>query len=358
MKRLDWYIIKKFLGTFFFAISLIILIVIVFDISEHVDDFIEKKAPLKAIIFDFYLNFIPYFINLFSPLFTFIAVIFFTSRLAFNTEIVAMLSSGISFKRIMLPYFISASILAIMSFYLSNILIPETNRKRIEFEYSYIKKNRPSKDRNIHKQIEPGTFIYLESFNERTNTGFQFSIEKIEDGKLTYKLLAGLINYDTIKGSWIIENYNERYINGLEEKLKFGQKLDTVLNFKPNDFAMDMRELETMNIFELQKFIDTEKVRGSDNIDYYLVEKHKRIANPFSSFVLTLIGLALSSRKVRGGIGLHLGIGISLSFAFILFMQVSTTFATNGNLPAFIAVWIPNVLFGILGVYLSKKAPK
>lgn len=358
MKRLDWYIIRKFLGTFFFAITLIILIVIVFDISERIDDFIEKKAPLSQIIFVYYLNFIPYFINLFSPLFTFVAVIFFTSRLAFNTEIIAMYSSGISFKRLLVPYFISAAVLTLLSIYLSNVLIPEANRRRLDFESVYIKNPRQFRDRNIHMQIAPGTFVFLESFNDRTNTAYQFSLEKIEEGRLTYKLLAGLAQFDTLTGKWAIENYNERFINDMEEKLSFGRKKDTTINLKPADFIQNLREMETMNFVQLQNYIDEEKTRGSDNIEFYLVEKHRRIAFPFATFVLTLIGMSLSSRKVRGGIGLHLGIGLTLSFSFILFMQITTTFATNGSLPAAIAVWIPNVVFGILGLYLAKTAPK
>ena len=357
-KRLDTYIIKKFLGTFFYAIGLIIIIVIVFDISEKIDDFLEKDAPLSEIVFKYYLNFIPYFANLFSPLFTFIAVIFFTSKMASNTEIVAILSSGISFKRMLRPYIISAIFLAAFSFILSNFLIPPANKKRLEFEMMYIKNAITSKDMNIHMQISPGTFVYAEHYNSEANTAYHFSIEKINDRGLYYKLTAENARWDSLKGSWSIEKYFIRTIEDLNEKIKIGKKIDTIINLKPSDFLDNLHNVETMNWSQLNNFISDEKLKGSDNLSYYMVEKHKRIAFPFATVVLTLIGVSLSSRKMRGGIGIHLGIGITLSFAFILFMQITTTFATNGNLPAIVAVWIPNIVFGALGLYLLRIAPK
>jgi lipopolysaccharide export system permease protein len=358
LKKIDFYIMRKFLGTFFFAIALIILIVIVFDLSEKIDDFIEKKAPLSEILFVYYANFIPYFINLFSPLFTFIAVIFFTSRLAFNSEIIAMLSSGISFRRMLLPYLISAVILALLSTYLSNFLIPQANEKRLAFEYTYVRTPQTFRERNIHMQVRPGIFIFMESYNQRLGSGSRFTLERIEDGGLTYKLMADNISYDSIANTWSIRNYNVRTIDGLSERLEFGARLDTVLPFTPNDFIQDLKEMEVMNFGELRRFIANERLKGSENVKFYEVEKHRRLSYPFSTLVLTLIGVSLSSQKVRGGVGLHLGAGIGLSFAFILFMQVSTTFATNGNLHPFLSVWIPNLVFGILGAYLLKKAPK
>ncbi len=357
-KRVDLYIIRKFLGTFFFAIALIILIVIVFDLSEKIDDFIENRAPLYDIIFVYYLNFIPYFVNLFSPLFTFIAVIFFTSRLAFNSEIIAILSSGISFRRLLVPYVISAVFLAMLSIYLSNVLIPLANENRLDFENTYVRSPSRFRERNIHMQINPGVFIYMESFNDRTNKGQRFTLEKIDDGKLYYKLSANTILWDTIREQWQIRNYYIREIDDLNEQLSFGRRKDTVLNFTPDNFMQSLREIETLNFRELQAQIDLERMKGSENIKFFLVEKHRRIAFPFATLVLTVIGVSLSCRKVRGGIGLHIGAGIALSFAFILFMQISSTFATNGNLAPSIAAWIPNIIFGMLGAYLLKTAPK
>ncbi len=358
LKKLDWYIIRKFLGTFFYAITLIILIVIIFDLSERIDNFIENKAPLNEILFVYYLNFIPYFINLFSPLFTFIAVIFFTSRLAFNSEIVAILSSGISFRRLMLPYFISAIFLAFLSIYLSNVMIPSANRKRIDFENTYIRSQRQFRERNIHMQIRPGEFVYLESFNERIGMGYKFALERIYDGELEFKLIAERAEWIDSTETWSLRNYYMREIKDLEENLTWGSRKDTMIHLKPDDFIQNLRDMETMNFRELGDFIDNERLKGSENIRFYLVEKHRRIAFPFATLVLTLIGVSLSSRKVRGGIGLHLGMGLLLSFTFILFMQISTTFATNGNLPAALAAWIPNMVYAALGFYLLKTAPK
>lgn len=358
IKKLDTYIIKKFLGTFFYAIGLIIIIVIIFDISEKIDDFIEKQAPLTEIIFKYYLNFIPYFANLYSYLFTFIAVIYFTSRLASNSEIVAILSSGVSYRRLLRPYLIAAFFLAGFTFVLSNFLIPPANKKRLEFEMMYIKNSQHSKEMNIHMQISPGTFIYAEHYNNEINVAYHFSIEKINETGLYYKLTSELARWDSTKASWTIEKYFIRTIDGLKEKIKSGKQIDTTLNLKPGDFMENLHNVETMNWSQLNDYIADEKLKGSDNLAYSQVEKQKRIAYPFATVVLTLIGVALSSRKMRGGIGLHLGAGLSLSFAFILFMQITTTFATNGNLPAFIAVWIPNIVFGAIGIYLIRKAPK
>lgn len=358
MNIIDRYIIKKFLGTFFFSMALILLIVVIFDISEKIDDFIEKEAPLRAIIFDYYLNFIPHFSNLFSPLFTFIAVIFFTAKMASNTEIIAILNSGLSFKRILFPYFISALFLAALSFYLNAWVIPPANKTRLAFENTYIKNPYIYRARNIHRQISPGNFIYFESFNNIENIGYRFSLEKIKDGKLYYKLMAERAKWDSTAGKWRIENYFIRNVNGVHETIRSGNVMDTALAFYPSEFSRRINNVETMDHEELNKFIDEEKLRGSENIVFAQVEKHKRISFPFATFILTLMGFSLSSHKVRGGTGVQIGIGIALSFTYILFMQISTTFATNGNVPALIAVWIPNIIFAVIGFYLFRKAPR
>ena len=358
MKILDLYIIKKFLGTFFYALSLIILIVIIFDISEKIDDFIESSAPLSAIFSDYYLNFIPFFANLFSPLFTFIAVIFFTSKMASNTEIVAMLSSGMSFRRILVPYFIAATVITILSLALNNFVIPKANEERLAFEEIYIRNKFRNLDRNIHKQIGEDTFIYFERFDNLRNTGYKFSLEKIQNGKLKSKLISEQIKWDSLAQKWQIQNYYLREINGLTESIKRGSRLDTTLNLDPKEFSRRINNIETLNYFELNKFIDDEKSKGSSKTVFYEIEKHKRIAFPFATFILTLIGVSIASKKVRGGIGLHIGIGLLISFAYILFMQVSLTFSTNSNLSPLIATWIPNFLFAILGLYLLRIAPK
>lgn len=358
MKKIDQYIIRKFLGTFFFTMMLIIFIVIIFDFSERIDDFIDKRAPFREIIFDYYLNFIPFFVNLFSPLFIFITVIFFTSRLAQNTEFVAMLNSGISFKRLMVPFVMPALLLGLMSLFLANIVIPPANKTRLHFESQYFRSPETFWGRNIHLQINPGEFVFLESFNEPTATGFRFTLEKLNEGQLVYKLSAETARWDSIAQTWSISNYFVREIDGKNEQLTFGNSLDTVLPFTPSDFIHNLREIETLDFFELREFIERLRQKGAENIEFFEVEMHRRMSFPFSAVILTLIGVSLSSRKVRGGIGLHLGLGLALSFAYILFMQVSTTFATKGNLHPLLAVWIPNIIFGIIGLFLYKMAPK
>lgn len=358
MKKIDVYIIRKFLGTFFLSIVLILMIVIVFDISERMEDFLAKKPPLHAIIFDYYLNFLPFFANLFSPLFTFIAVIYFTSRMAYRSEIIAILSSGVSFRRLLFPYMLSATVLAGLSLYLNHFVIPQANKKRLAFEELYLRDRYYNQDKNIHRQIEPGTFIYFTSYNNENNIGYQFSMEKIQNGVRSYYLKSDFIKWDSVKNKWSVENYFIRKIDGMHEKIISGSKLDTVFNFEPAEFGKRENRIEAMQSPELNRFIADEKEQGSSLIPTYEVEKYGRTAFPFATFVLTLIGASVASRKVRGGIGWHIGVGLLISFSYILFMKVSTTFATNGSFPAIIAVWIPNVIFILLALFMLRAAPK
>jgi lipopolysaccharide export system permease protein len=358
MKIIDWYILRKFLGTFFYAISLLILIVIIFDISENIDDFLQHRAPVSEIVFDYYINFIPYFINLFIYLFTFISVIFFTSKMAANTEIIAILSSGVSFMRLLKPYFIASLLLGLMSFYLGNFLIPRTNEIRRVFKDKYMTDLLRDKERNIHVQIEKGVFVYVENYNVSQNTGYKFTLEKYNGPALTYKLLADRIQLDTTGKRWILHNYFEREIDDMQEHIRKGRLLDTIFNLVPSDLYEIKEDFEVMNYWELKKHIDSERLKGSSGVIVYEVEMHKRRASPVAILVLTFIGVSLSSRKVRGGIGMHLGVGIGITFTYIMFMQVSTVFATFGNLSPALAAWIPNIIYTILGIYLVFKAPK
>lgn len=358
LRKLDLYIIKKFLGTFFFSIALIISICVVFDISEHLDDFIQKEAPLVEIVVDYYSNFIPYFINLFSPLFVFIAVIFFTSRMAYNTEIIAILSNGVSFKRLLLPYFISAMVLTVFSYCLGNFIIPKANKVRYEFQKRYIWNAAHTDDRNIHKQVAPGIYIYLSNYNASTATGFQFSMEKFEGGKLVSKLMAEYVVWDSLKSKWQVNNYYIRDIYDDREEIRRGAKTDTTFKILPEEFTRRNEEVEALDYWELNDYIKEQQMRGASKVVIYLVEKYKRLAFPFSTFILTIIGVSVASRKVRGGIGLHIGIGLAISFSYILFMQISSTFAINGNMNPILAVWIPNILFAILAFVFYKKTPK
>jgi len=358
MKILDRYIIKKFLGTFLYTLTLIILVAIVFDIQEKLDDFIEKNAPIKAIIFDYYLNFAPYYANLFMFLFIFISVIFFTSKMASRCEFIAILTSGVSFKRLMLPYFLSALVLGIFSFLLSSFVIPPANKVRLNFENTYINGTFYNDARNIHRQIEPGKYIYMEGYNASVNTGYRFSIEKFENKKLVSKLISDYVIWDTTKHKWSIHNYYIRNIKDNKETISKGSQLDTLLNITPEDFEQRGTMVETLNLFQLNKYIDKQKLRGDSSIDLAYIEKYRRFAFPFSAFILTLIGVSIASRKTRGGTGLHLGIGLLLSFTYILFMQISAQFAINSSVAPLVAVWIPNFIFSIVAGVLYFFAPK
>ncbi|HNW69242.1 MAG TPA: LptF/LptG family permease [Bacteroidales bacterium] len=358
MNKIDIYIIKKFLGTFFLAISLIIVIVIVFDISENIDDLIQSDAPLNEIIFVYYLNFIPYFVNLFSPLFTFIAVIYFTSKMASRSEIVAILGSGVSFARMLRPYLITACFLTGLAFYLANFLIPHTNINLLNFKNTYIKNKYRNDNQNIHMQIAPGAFVYVESYNVDENKGSRFTIEHFNNGVLYYKMEAKNIVWDSIKQKWTINDYSIHLIDGLKEKILTGAKKDTAINLTPKDFYKRLDNLDVMNFSQLRKFIKDERLKGSENIRFYEMEKHKRLAFPFSTFILTLIAVSVSSRKVRGGIGIHIAFGMALTFLYILLMRITETFATYGNLAPVLAAWLPNVLFAGIALYMIIKAPK
>ena len=359
LKRLDRYIIVKFLGTYFFAIALIISIAVVFDINENIDDFINNKAPISAIIFDYYLNFIPYYTNLFSPLFVFIAVIFFTSKLAENSEIIAMFSTGMSFKRLMVPYMISAAIIALVTYVLSTEVIPTGSVTRLKFEQVYKNKKKTDYVRNIQLEVDTGVIAYMERYEDYNKTAYRFSLDKFEDHKLVSHLTARRITYDTTAiHRWIIKDYMIREMKGMRETITHGDRMDSIINMEPQDFLITRGQQETMTSPQLREYIDKQKQRGFANIKVFEVEYYRRIATSFAAFILTVIGLSLSSQKRKGGMGLHLGIGIALSFSYILFQTISSTFAINGNASPNLAVWIPNILYLFIAIYLYRKAPK
>jgi len=359
LKILDIYVIRKFLGTFLLSIALILSIVVIFDLSEKIDDFLESGAKLNVILFDYYLNFIPYFAVLFSSLFAFLAVIYFTSRMAYNTEIIAILNSGMSFRRFLLPYFISATLIAGVSFYLSDQVIPGANKVKLDFEEQYVKK-RPIrfKTKDFHRQIEPGVYVYLHSYSNVSKVGYQFTIEKFEEGELVSKMVADQIRWDTTVNKWRARRYYIRTIDGLHETVVEGKQIDTTLAMHPDDFKMRLTIVETMSLKELDEFIQKQRMQGETNVTSYLIERHNRIAFPFTTFILTLIGVAVSSRKVRGGIGMQIAIGVVISFSFILFIQFSKQFAIGGLLPVMAAVWLPNIFFLIVAIFLMRMAPR
>ncbi len=360
IKRIDKYIIKKFLGTFFFSLVLILMIAVVFDFAEKIDNFMEKNAPIRAIIFDYYMNFIPYFAMLFAPLFVFIAVIFFTSKMAINTEIIAILNSGMSFKRMMWPYFLSALVIAIFTFMLTNFVIPKANLVRMNFEDKYYRSSsRRIAVENVHRQVNKNIYVYMGSFNPISDRGQNFSIAEFNDsGRLKSLLSASSVLFDTTKNKWTALNYYIRNIDGNEEQITRGRQIDTALIISPSDFSRDPGFVGTMTYRELDNYINQLRLQGSDELKLFLIEKYRRFANPFAVFILTLIGVSLSSRKIRGGLGMNIGIGLVLSFSYILFLQFASQFCLKGNLGPMLAMWIPNIIYSVIAMVLYKLAPK
>jgi lipopolysaccharide export system permease protein len=334
------------------------VIIVIFDVSEKLDDFLRHQAPLKEIIFSYYVGFIPFYLNFLSPLINFIAVIFFTAKMADQTEIVPILSSGVSFKRFLWPYLISSTVIFIVTLIFNLFIIPETNRLKIDFENVYVNPKSDNSKMYTHMQIDKNTLVYIETFDNNLKTGYKFTLEIFSGQNLKEKLVADRITWDSVKTKWKIENYSIRKIDGLKESMSAGLQMDTTLDMRPKDFQIYDNIYQAMNMGELNDRIKKEETRGTGVMSDLKLEKYQRYVYPFSAFVLTLMGVSLSSRKVRGGVGLPLGIGIFLSFAYILFIRFSSMFALKGGLPPLIAVLIPNIVFGILGIYLLIKAPK
>ena len=360
VKRMDWYIINKFIGTYVYSIILIISVSIVFDVNENLAKFATNNAPLRAIVFDYYANFVPYFANLFSPLFVFIAVIFFTSKLASNSEIIAMLASGMSFKRLMRPYLISAALIALLNFYLGSFVIPKGTVVRHDFESLYKNNKKNTSASNIQLMVDKGVVAYISQYDDTRKTGYGFALYKFENKKMVSQMNANLIQYDTISDSryhWKAFNWKVRTLKGMREEITSGYELDTLIQMEPTDLIFSRGQQETFTSPELKRYISKQQQRGSSNVVQYEVEYHKRIASSFASFILTVIGVSLSSRKRKGGMGLYLGIGLALSFTYILLQTVSATFAINADTPPVLAAWIPNILYAFIAYYCYKQAP-
>lgn len=353
IKQLDLYIIRKFLGTYFFAILLILAIIVMFDVNEKMDKFLQ--APLKATIFDYYVNYLPYMANQFSPLFTFIAVIFFTSKLAGNSEIIAILSSGVSFRRLLVPYMVSAMVIAVFTFTLDAFIIPPANVKRIDYQNKYIKNKAVDYGSNIQLQVVPGEIAYMSRFDNRSKTAYNFSLEKFDGKVLRSRLTASSAVYDTLY-RWTVRDYMIRDFKGMKEEIRQGGRLDTVVPIEPRDFLIAQNDHEKMTTPDLYNYINRQKMRGVANIKGFEIELHRRFAMTAAAFILTLIGMSLSSKKVKGGMGINIGIGLVLSFSYILFSTVTSTFAISGYTTPFIAMWIPNVVYLIIGIFLYRRA--
>ncbi len=357
--RLDRYIIGKFLGTYFFAIALIIAIIVIFDYNENIDKFATSNVTFKAIVFDYYLNLVPYLANTFSALFVFISVIYFTSKLAETSEIIAMFAAGVSFKRLLRPYLISAGIIAIMTYILSAYVIPIGNKTRMEFEDQYKRKKIVESARNIQLQVNDSTVAYFERYDNRTLTGYRFSLDKFINKKLVSHMTARTLTYHpSERHKWTAKNWMIRELSDDKEIIRSNvrEPLDTIIKIEPGDFLISKGQQETMTSPQLSEYIDKQKARGMANIKPFEIEYHKRIAMSFAAFILTVIGASLSSKKTKGGMGLSLGIGLGLSFSYILFQAISSAFAEQ--MPVYVAVWIPNILYSFIAIYLYRKAPK
>ncbi|MBR6720565.1 MAG: LptF/LptG family permease [Alistipes sp.] len=359
-RTLDRYILGKFLSTYIFGLLMIIIVVVVFDYVEKVDDFTELKAPWRDVIFDYYLNFVPYFINQFSSLFTFIAVIFFTSKMAMQTEIVAILSGGVSFRRLMWPYFVGASIIALLSVVLSLWVIPITQRKSMEFQSQYLKKNQVIMyEDHVYRQIEPGTFAYVRGYSPHLERVPFFALERFENSEMVETLNAASASFDEESGRWTAPRY-VIYTRSEDGSLGYKQyrNLDTLINLDARELSEVKSLVKTMTIEEINDFLSQQRRKGSDNVFIIEVERHTRYSYPFSTFILTLIGVALSSRKVRGGMGMHIGLGITLCFSYIMLGRVFEQIAISGSMTPWLGVWLPNIIYAIIAVIVYNKAPK
>ncbi len=360
MKRLDRYILFKFIGTFFFAVSMLMVIIIVFDLSENIDSFLKHDAPWQRVAVDHYLTSIPYFTNQFIHLFAFISVIFFTSKMANHSEVVAVLSSGVSFWRFLYPYLVGAFLLTMMSLYLGNFLVPNMNEIRRKFKDEYIEHLTKSSGRNVHLQTDKDEFVYVEYYNVNQDLGYCFSVERYKNNELVYKLASDVIYHDSIEPhKWRIDFMTERTIDGDRESIVNYRRLDTIIEkLSATDFYKMKEDFEEMNFFELRDHIRTMRQRGTEGIRNYEVEMHQRMAQPAAILILTLIGAAFSSRKIKGGMGMHLGFGIAIAFLYVLLGQIGKAFGVNGVMAPVLAAWIPNAIYMVLAIIFLARAPK
>ena len=361
LKILDRYIIGKYLSTYFFSIAMIIVVLVIFDYAEKIDDFTELSAPWKAIIFDYYLNFVPFIVNQFSSLFAFISVIFFTSKMAYQTEIIAMLSGGMSFRRLMYPYFVGSLIIASISLSLNLWVIPVSQKVSVEFESKYIKRRASEDkfDRHIYRQVEPGTFVYIRGYNASTSRASFFAIEKYKDNAMVSVLEASDASFNKETKRWTAARFTTREFDekGSEAFSQY-RNLDSLMGLDINELGDVSQLIKTMKIEELNEFLEQQRIKGSDSLKIIEVAKHTKFAYPLSTFILALIGVSLSSRKIRGGTGQHIGIGTGLCFSYILFGRIFEEFAKGGTMNPALAVWIPNIIYLFIAIYLYNKAPK
>ena len=354
---IDRYILGKFLGTYFLATILLLLVIAMFDITEKLDAFLT--APLKETLFDYFASFLPYFANQLSPLFVFISVIFFTTKLADNSEIIAMLSSGITFRRLLRPYMIGAAIIAALTFALSNYIIPPTNVNRIAYTNKYVKNKAVAYGTNIQLMVRPGEVAYFGRFDNTTKQGYRFSLDKFDGKSIVSRLTASSVEYDTTRQyHWKLKDYMIRDFDGMNEKIRRGSTIDSIIPIEPKDFLIASNDQEMLTTPQLTDYIRKQKMRGVANIKKFEIEREKRLAETAAAFILTLIGMSLSSKKVKGGMGINIGIGLGLSFSYILFSTITSSFAVNGYTSPAVAMEIPNIVYLIIGIILYRRASK
>lgn len=358
MNILDRYLLKKFLSAFIFVVAILVAVICIIDFTEKNEDFIRSNVTWNEILFDHYLNFIPYIANMLSPITAFIAAVFVTAKLASHTEIIAMVSSGINFKRILLPYFIGSSLIALVIFFLINWIIPNANKTRVAFEIAYIKNPFYYNIRNIHIKIAPDTYIYMESYNNTVNVGYQFCMEIIKDNNLYEKLKTNKITWLDNKKAWRLEKYILRTFDGMNETITYGGPVDTIINLKPEEFKSTWKRNETLTLNELNDYIEELKKKGAENIEVYLIEKYERFTYPFAIIILTIIGVIMSAKKASEGVGFRIALGFLVAFVYIIFVVMNRSLAQSGSLHPLLAVWLPNIVFAIVGMVLYKIVPK
>jgi lipopolysaccharide export system permease protein len=359
MNILDKYIIKKFLAAFFFSVVILVSVICVIDFTEKNDDFIQHNLSMSKIIFGYYIYLFPYFANLLSPITIFIAVVFVTAQLAARTEIVAILASGVSFRRLLLPYAMGGSVVALLIFGLIGWVLPNGSKTRVQFERAYIKLPYRFQGRNVHIKIGPKSYAYMESFDNTHNIGYHFALETIEGTVLKRRMTADAINWDSTKHVWHLTPQLVRTFRGpQDERLQTIPARDTTLNLFPKDFASTFKLAETLTLPELNAFIKQKMERGADDTQLYLSEKYERYSYPFAIVVLTLIGVILSARKSRAGVGGQIALGFVLAFIFIIFVMLSRNLAQVGSLPPLVAAWVPTVIFSVIGLALYRFVPK
>lgn len=359
LKKLDWYILKKFLSSFFFSIILFAFITVVIDISEKTDDFVKANLDAGTIIREYYLGFIPHMVGLLFPLFVFIAVIFFTSKMAGRSEVIAILASGVSFNRFLRPYWVGSGMLALLLWAGLSFVIPEANKLRTKFQATYVDDNyNKTLTNTLYFRNDSTHYGQISYFDTSSKRGSNFVLQEIKGNRVVKNIRADNLLWDTAKKGWLIQSVVIRDIDSLKEKVTIVPEMPIKLNFRPNEMLRGEYTKDILKSPELAEFIRREKLRGAENIKDLEVERYRRVATPLSLMLLTIIGASVASRKVRGGSGLHLAIGFVTAALFILTDRFSTIFSTKGNFPPLLAAWMPNIIFFFVAIYLYRKAPK